>query len=85
MILRGKGEKREFFMNRGKEYRISFQREKNSRLQEPDSFGRVRLWMPLSRMALWRAPRRILAHMEQGFFSLRTSKIIWWISLGIRV
>ena len=48
MILRGKGEKREFFMNRGKEYRISFQREKNSRLQEPDSFGRVRLWSRIS-------------------------------------
>lgn len=50
MILRGKGEKREFFMNRGKEYRISFQREKKSRLQEPDSFGRVRLWSKRSKI-----------------------------------
>lgn len=30
--------------------------------------------MPRSSRALWRAPLRILAHMEQGFFSFRHIK-----------
>ena len=34
-------------------------------------------WGPVEHRRVPLPPRRILAHMEQGFFSLRRSKMIW--------
>ena len=39
---------------------------------------------PRSCRAACKAPRRIFAHMEQGFFSFLISKMMWLISLFTR-